>query len=227
MAQTMPERAEIIRSYENLRWYCKRFAGGDLSLLMVVGPAGVGKSEIMKQSVGDKVFWIEGNSTPFQIYCTLAGERDRRSLHIVLNDAQTLWSQKGDAGASNITLLKQLCETRREKSLSWQSRAAVHAGVPQSFSLTCNVAIIANDWLPRNVHAEALEDRAHKLFFDPGPEEVHQYVGSWFKMKRFTSSSEAISLCSRGRAFVSFTCWLQSGKMLVRAPMAKIGAIIS
>lgn len=133
--------------------------------------------------VGDKVLWIEGQATPFHVYCTLYQQRHKKFLHIVLNDAQSLWDRKGDEGGSGITLLKQLCETQREKILSWQSKAADRAGVEQSFRLACNAAIIANDWLPRTVHAEALEDRAHKVLFDPAASEVHHYVGTWFEYR--------------------------------------------
>ena len=122
-----PQRADVIRAYDNLRWYCKKFAEGALGLLMVVGPPGVGKSEVMKRSVGEKLFWIEGRTTPFEVYRTLYRQRDRAFLHVVLNDAQSFWDRKGDQGGSGISLLKQLCETRREKTLSWQSIAAERA----------------------------------------------------------------------------------------------------
>jgi hypothetical protein len=180
MPRPMPNGTEVVTRYDDIRWYSGNFADGRFNYLMIVGPAGVGKTEVMKRSVGDRVFWIEGQSTPFAVYCDLFERRHKKSLNIVLNDAQSLWDRKSDQGGSGISLLKQLCESRKEKILSWQSKAADRAEVPQSFHLSCNVASIANDWLPRNAHSKALEDRAHKLFFNPPAVEVHRYVGTWF-----------------------------------------------
>ena len=180
MPRLMPPGTEIITSFTDLRWYDKKFAEGHLGLLMEMGPPGLAKSEVMKRTAGDRIFWIGGQTTPFEVYCMLFRERQRRFLHIVLDDAQSLWEHRGGQGGSGISLLKQLCETDPEKTLSWHSQAADRAGVDQSFQIHCNVAIVANDWLPRNIHSDALEDRAHKNFFDPPAAEVHRYVGEWF-----------------------------------------------
>src|SRR5262245_22526155 len=111
---------------------------------MIVGPPGVAKSAVMKGSVGERVLMIEGQTTPFQAYCMLYRQRHQQALRVVINDAQTLWERKSDEGGSGISLLKQLCETEREKTLCWQSRAADRAGVEQSFRLPCCVCVIAN-----------------------------------------------------------------------------------
>jgi hypothetical protein len=177
----MPKGVEVIRTYDDLRWYNKKFAEGHFNLLWVVGPPGVAKSELMKRTVGERVYWIEGRTTAFELYSALYQERRRQTIHIVLDDAQSLWDRERDDGGAGISLLKQLSESRREKTLSWQSKAAERAGLPSSFRLCCNVCIIANDWLLRGIHAEALEDRAHKIFFDPTAEEVHRYVEGWFE----------------------------------------------
>jgi hypothetical protein len=176
----MPKGTETITSYANLAWYYKEFAAGKFNLLMVVGPPGLAKSELMKRRQGDKLFWIEGNVSAFNLYRTLYEQRDRRRLRVVLNDAECIWDRKGDGGAG-VSLLKELCESNLDKTLSWQTQAAARAGLPQRFHLSCTVAVIANDWPPRSAHVEALEDRAHKLFFGPSAEEVHAYVGEWFE----------------------------------------------
>ncbi len=181
MPRTMPRGVEVIHDYETLRWYARQFVRGCFNLLLIVGPPGVGKSALVKGSVPDRLYWIEGRSTPFELYCRLYRERRRRFLHVVLDDAQRLWERKGDEGGSGISLLKQLCETEAEKRLSWQSKAVDRAGVEPSFLLRCNTCIISNDWLPRTIHAEAVEDRGHNTYFDPPAHEVHRYTGAWFE----------------------------------------------
>jgi hypothetical protein len=77
---------------------------------------------------------------------------------------------------------KTLCQTEKQKSLSWQTDAPTLArrGVPRQFFTSSRVAIIANEWRTLNADVAALEDRGHIVLFEPTALEVHRHAASWF-----------------------------------------------
>ena len=60
--------AVVVRSYEELISFTQAFAAGHLRFLMVVGPAGTGKSRAMRAAVADRAAWVDGNATAFGVY---------------------------------------------------------------------------------------------------------------------------------------------------------------
>ncbi len=66
----LPSDALLVRTYAHLDQFVAAFARGQLNLLIVVGRPGLAKSQSLKQSVGEAC-WIEGNATPFGMYCAL------------------------------------------------------------------------------------------------------------------------------------------------------------
>jgi hypothetical protein len=80
-------------------------------------------------------------------------------------------------------LLRSLCEHKPQKLLQWASTtpALAKAGVPQQFSTSSKVAIIANRFVFGDAEEyEAVVDRGHLMYFDPLPFEVHKRVGKWY-----------------------------------------------
>jgi hypothetical protein len=78
--------------------------------------------------------------------------------------------------------LKCLCQTEEEKAVAWRSdaKSLERQGIPREFVTKSRVAIIANDWQTLNRNVDALQDRGHVLFFEPGAAEVHRQAGTWF-----------------------------------------------
>jgi hypothetical protein len=169
-----PEGALVVRSYGHLGQFVSAFARGQLNLLIVVGRPGLAKSQMLRQAVGQGACWLEGNSTPFGMYCALYQARDKL---VVIDDVDSLYGCP-----AGVRLLKCLCQTDPAKRVAWQSAAAQldRAGIPRAFTTTSKVAILANEWRTLNGNVAAVQDRGHVLLFEPTAAEVHAQAGRWF-----------------------------------------------
>jgi hypothetical protein len=164
----------VVRTYAQLHQFVTAFAQGHLNLLILLGGAGLAKSQTVRQAVGPEVCWIEGNATPFGIYTELWRHRDQL---VVIDDVDSLY-----ANPSGVRLLKGLCQTDPQKTIAWHSAAAAldREQIPRAFPTTSRVAIIGNTWKTVNANVAAVQDRGHVVVFQPTAAEVHRQVGQWF-----------------------------------------------
>ncbi|MBL9089923.1 MAG: hypothetical protein JNL96_01775 [Planctomycetaceae bacterium] len=170
-----PSRSPLVLSrYDELVRYGEAFAGGHLNLLILTGGPGLGKSRLIKSLVDQDACWIDGHTTAFGMYVRLYRHRGRP---LVIDDVDDLHNNR-----EAVRLLKSLCQTDREKTVSWNSgtRQLDKLGVPHQFQTTGTTAIIANDWERLNLDVEALEDRGHVVHFAPSALEVHLQAAQWF-----------------------------------------------
>jgi hypothetical protein len=169
-----PRGALVVCTYEHLQQFVDAFARGHLNLLILVGRPGLAKSQSLRQAVGGRACWVEGNATPFGMYGQLYLNRDRL---VVIDDVDSLY-----ASPAGVRLLKCLCQTDPVKRVAWQSAAAQldRDGIPRAFTTTSKVAILANDWRTLNDNVAAVQDRGHVLLFEPTAREVHEQAGGWF-----------------------------------------------
>ena len=163
-----------LTTYAELEKLVRAFARGDLNLLILVGSHGLGKSRVLRQAMGDQVCWLEGNTSPFGLYCQLWRNQNRP---VVLDDLDGLYASR-----DGIRLLKSLTQSEPHKSVSWYTDAATLAReqIPRGFRTTSRVAIITNEWKTLNRNVAALEDRGHVVIFEPSPLEVHLRTAGWF-----------------------------------------------
>src|SRR4051812_7052765 len=169
---TRPERAIVVTSYAELEAFLRAFADGHLGLLLLVGAHGLAKSRLVREALGDRACWIEGQASAFGLYRELHSHRDEP---VVLDDLDGLFADR-DA----VRLLKALCQTEAVKQLAWHTMAAEQAGLPERFQTRSRVVVIANEWKTLNANVAAVEDRGHAIAFEPPPGEVHGRVASWF-----------------------------------------------
>lgn len=172
-SKTRPKQAIVVRDYAKLEEYATKFAEGFFNLLILIGDAGIAKSQTFRRTIGNKALWVEGSASAFGIYQALYEHRNRP---VILDDVDSLYSDR-----ECTRLLKCLCQTDAVKSVSWFT-GAVGRGkdIPRQFETTSKVVIIANEWKTLSENVRAVENRGHLLFFEPTPAEVHRKVGEWF-----------------------------------------------
>ena len=105
----VPRNAVVVEHYRELSAFTKAFAAGHLRFLMVVGPAGTGKSHAMRGALDGRAAWIDGNATAFGVYCAAFLHQDQP---IVLDDIDAL-----HRNSTGIQLLKQLCQSEPSRTL--------------------------------------------------------------------------------------------------------------
>jgi hypothetical protein len=173
-SKSLPDPVLVVRTYQELERYARAFADGHLNLVLIYGDPGLGKSRCVRQAIGDNACRIDGTATAFGIYLEAY---EHRNQPMVLDDVDGLYRDR-----NGIRLLKALCQTDPVKYLSWQtdSKTLQRRGIPQQFTTTSRVVIIANQWKSLNVDVAALEDRGHLLHFAPAPIEVHHHAAQWF-----------------------------------------------
>jgi hypothetical protein len=173
-SRSLPSHAVRVPTFVELEQYVRAFAEGHLNLLMLFGPPGVGKSRCVRQALDHRVCWISGQATPLGIYLQAY---EHRHQPLVLDDVDGLYADR-----TGIRLLKALCQTEPNKTLSWHKATPILKcrGVPQQFTTTSHVALVGNDWSTLNADVAALEDRGHLLLFEPTALEIHRQAASWF-----------------------------------------------
>jgi len=172
-----PRNAIVVKTYADFDRYVTAWADGCLNLLILVSRPGLGKSSAVRQALGQRVLWLEGNATPFRIYCSLWKWRHEP---IVIDDVDSLYADR-----SSVRLLKSLCQTEQIKTVSWLTNSATleKEGIPRQFDTTSRVVIIANEWKTLNANVQAVEDRGHLIMFEPTALEIHRRVAEWFDVE--------------------------------------------
>jgi hypothetical protein len=173
ISKTRPKHAIVVRDYAKLEEYAAKFAEGFFNLLILIGDAGIAKSQTVKRAVGLNALWVEGSASAFGIYKALYENRGR---HVILDDVDSLYTDR-----DCVRLLKCLCQTDPVKAVSWFTGAAgVGKDIPRQFETSSKVIIIANEWKTLSENVRAVENRGHLLFFEPSAVDVHRKVGEWF-----------------------------------------------
>jgi len=184
----LPSDAIVVTTYAALERYLLKFAEGELDLVLLLGRHGTGKTHGVKQALGiagtenDEddlaensfgALYVEGHAQPYGLYVKLW---EYRNCPVVIDDLDKLYA-KPDC----VRLLKPLCNTTPVKRLTWFTNTTHRSpDVPDSFTTTSNVILIANEWHTLNANVRALEDRAIIICFEPSNLEVHNKVAEWF-----------------------------------------------
>ncbi len=153
-----------INNYKDLRFWVSVFAEDKTDLLIIEGRAGLGKSRIVNETLNGKAAKILGHCTPLGFYLTCFYNTDRS---LIVDDIESLLTSKELIG-----LLKQICETEKEKTISWISTSSKLKDAPSEFKTSSKVCIVCNDFrvLTKKIHA--VQDRGWHIRFEPTVEEI-------------------------------------------------------
>ena len=172
-----PTGAIPVDTYDEFHEFVRSYVDGEYSLLILLGSPGVGKSQAIRNAIGNRRnCFLETHVTAFALYRELYLYRDEP---VIIDDIDQIYSKPGC-----VRILKALCNTDGTKTLRWTSgHQEIGDGsdqIPGSFTTNSPVCLIANEWRTLNENVRALEDRAIVVKFEPDAAEVHRRVGEWF-----------------------------------------------
>lgn len=166
---------ETITTYAAAQMYKDAFADGKINFLVVAGPPSTGKSQMFSHS--DKAHWFhKGRITVRRLYEQLYQHMDEL---VILDDVRGIISDP-----QSLELLKALCDTDPVKTISWEISGELPEDIPKTFKTKSKCCIIVNSVGEIDAHLSAVLDRADVIRFLPTVEELHKYVGTWFKQKQ-------------------------------------------
>lgn len=158
-----------LSTYAELKEWCDRWERKYSPFIVIESDGGLGKTSTIRSMLkGKRYHYFSSHITPVAMFIELANHPD---LPIVFDDVDTLCNND-----VVVSLLKQLCETRREKLVKWTSTTKLLDETPTAFICTSNVIVLCNRLKRGNENMTALLDRGEHLYFKPTKKEVLKYT---------------------------------------------------
>ncbi len=155
----------IITTYDKLKQYADAFATNQISLLVIRGIGGIGKTHIINESVHGDSSFFNGHATPLSIYLRLMKKPDQR---VIFDDVDSLVTNK-----VAVALLKQVCETKKDKKVRYDTTHKVSdAPIDNSFVSNNKVCLLCNDFKRIGRNIKALLTRGIYIDFRPSKQEI-------------------------------------------------------
>lgn len=158
-----------IKTYKDYRDVMKAFKRKKLNLLTIVSRGGLGKTFISEEELMDEAPLIfTGHVTPLSLYKTVyTRSQEEKEFIIIFDDVDTLMSN-----ATNVSLLKQICDTRETKIVKYFTTSPMIGTIPHEFETNCKVLMLMNNLKPDDTNLQALMTRSHLMHFIPEDIEV-------------------------------------------------------
>ncbi|MCE5302803.1 MAG: hypothetical protein LLF97_06795 [Planctomycetaceae bacterium] len=144
----LPDDAEILKTYDELREFRNSFFNGEFYFLLVVGRPGLSKTwdfeekcKPYKDRNGQEIsvaYYVKGNVSPVVAYELAYFHRNKL---LVFDDAERLW-----ADPNGRRLVRDLTECKPRKQVSWQTENKTFSqlNVPKTFFTSSRVCLIMN-----------------------------------------------------------------------------------
>lgn len=151
-----------ITTYHEFSEWVGAFDSRAMSLLIIKGSAGIGKTYMVEESLRNaNPVIFKGHATPLSIYKALL---DNPDSIVIFDDVDELLQNN-----INISLLKQICEAKEEKTVYYSTTIK---DIPSSFISHNKVILICNDIRVLGQNMRAVMDRALFIDFIPDKDEI-------------------------------------------------------
>lgn len=162
-----------IQQYKELEEYIKAFNDKKLNLLIVVSKGGLGKTMLTEDALlYEAPLVFNGHVTPMGMYKELYNRNEEdKEFMCVFDDVDSLMLNK-----TNVALLKQLCDTREEKTIKYFTTSPNIGDIPSEFTTRCKVLMLMNDLKTEDKNLNALLTRAHLVSFIPPDVEIISHI---------------------------------------------------
>ena len=182
-----------VKTYKELQNYIKAFSRKKLNLLIVVSRGGLGKTFIAEEALIEEApLTFTGHVTPLSMYMELyKRNKEEKDFIVMFDDVDALMLNK-----TNVAILKQLCDTREEKTIKYFTTSPTLKDVPKEFETSCKVLMNMNSLETEDNNLNALLTRAHLVDFNPSTEEVLKHL------KEFADDKEILDFLEKYAPFV-------------------------
>lgn len=149
------------------------FGEKQLNLLVVVSRGGLGKTFIAEDALIEQSPLIfSGHVTPLAMYAELLNRNgEEKDFIAVFDDVDALMLNK-----TNVALLKQLCDTREEKTIKYTTTSPILKELPKEFETSCKILMLMNTLKTDDKNLDALLTRAHLIYFNPPDTEIMRHL---------------------------------------------------
>ncbi|MCP6727388.1 MAG: hypothetical protein KJI69_05265 [Patescibacteria group bacterium] len=169
-----------IKDYEKLNKYMTAFGSKALNLMIIVSRGGLGKTFLAEEALIEEAPVVfTGHVTPLGMYKELLQRnKEEQDFIVIFDDVDTLMLNK-----TNVALLKQLCDTREEKTIRYSTTSPILRDMDSEFETKCKVLMLMNDVKTDDKNLNALLTRAHFINFDPPDTEIITHMKTFGKDK--------------------------------------------
>ena len=200
-----------VKTYDELRKYVVAFRRKHIGLLIIVSRAGLGKTSITEEELEvEAPLTFNSHITPLSFYQTLA-ERvgEEKDCLIVVDEAEMLFRD-----AKIKTMLKILCDTRKEKTVKYMSTTPLLKGLPKEVATEAKVIMLINTLTPNDEDIKAIMSRGHLIRFEPSDNEIINYLvnSKWANDKEIRDFIRGYASLSRSLSLRTYVKAVESKK---------------
>jgi hypothetical protein len=182
-----------ITTYKELEEYVAAFQKKEIGLMIIVSRAGLGKTTLVEETLElEDPLVLNSHITPLKFYETLYMKNQyERDFLLVIDEAEMVFEN-----SKMKTMLKILCDTKEEKTLSYITSSPALKDIDQEFTTKAKVIILINTLNPDDPQIKAIMSRGHLLYFTPSDQEIYNH------MKTFAEDKEILNFI---KGFAPFT----------------------